>query len=222
MSEWLVVIGLAVSGLVSSPVIGGAFEIEGVTFADTFQAGPLPMPLQGVGVAKFLRTITVYVGALYLAPGTKPERVLDDVPKRLELSYFRAIQAGDFGRAAMKVLADNMSPATITRLKPRIEQLHRLYQDVKPGDRYGLTYLPGVGTELALNGERKGIVEGADFAAAAGGGGGGAGRGGGGGGGGRGGGGGGGGGGGYFAIWLGPDPINEALKEGLMHRREGG
>ena len=81
-------------------------------------------------------------------------------------SYFRAIQAGDFGRAAMKVLADNMSPATITRLKPRIEQLHRLYQDVKPGDRYGLTYLPGVGTELALNGERKGIVEGADFAAA--------------------------------------------------------
>ncbi|MBK9111219.1 MAG: chalcone isomerase family protein [Nitrospira sp.] len=56
---------------------------------------------------------------------------------------------------------------------------------MKPGDRYGLTYLPGVGTELALNGERKGIVEGADFAAA------------------------------YFAIWLGPDPINEALKEGL-------
>ena len=192
ISEWLVVIGLAVSVLVSSPVVGGAVEIEGVTFADTFHAGPLPMPLQGVGVAKFLRTITVYVGALYLAPGTKPERVLDDVPKRLELSYFGAIQAGDFGRAAMKVLADNVSPATITRLKPRIEQLHRLYQDVKPGDRYGLTYLPGVGTELALNGERKGIVEGADFAAA------------------------------YFAIWLGPDPINEALKEGLMHRREGG
>ena len=176
----------------SSPVVGGAVEIEGVTFADTFRAGPLPMSLQGVGVAKFLRTIKVYVGALYLAPGTNPERVLDDVPKRLELSYFRAIQAGDFGRAAMKVLADNVSPATIARLKPRIEQLHRLYQDVKPGDRYGLTYLPGVGTELALNGERKGIVEGADFAAA------------------------------YFAIWLGPDPINEALKAGLMHRREGG
>jgi hypothetical protein len=133
ISEWLVVIGLAVSVLVSSPVVGGGVEIEGVTFADTFHAGPLPMPLQGVGVAKFLRTIKVYVGALYLAPGTKPERVLDDVPKRLELSYFRAIQAGDFGRAAMKVLADNVSPATITRLKPRIEQLHRLYQDVKPG-----------------------------------------------------------------------------------------
>lgn len=191
ISGWLAVIGMAVSVQLASPVVGGAAEIEGVTFADTFRAGALAMPLQGVGLAKFLRTIKVYVGALYLAPGTRLECVLDDVPKRLELSYFRAIQAGDFGRAAMKVLADNVSPATIIRLKPRIEQLHRLYQDVKPGDRYGLTYLPGVGTELALNGERKGIVEGADFAAA------------------------------YFAIWLGPDPINEALKEGLMHRREG-
>lgn len=173
------------------PVAGGAAEIEGVTFADTFQAGPLAMPLQGVGLAKFLRTIKVYVGALYLAPGTELERVLEDVPKRLELSYFRAIQADDFGKAAMKVLADNVSPSTITLLKPRIEQLHRLYQDVKPGDRYGLTYLPGIGTELTLNGERRGLVKGADFAAA------------------------------YFAIWLGPAPINEALKEGLMHRREG-
>ena len=52
ISEWLVVIGLAVSVLVSSPVVGGGVEIEGVTFADTFQAGPLPMPRQGEGVAK--------------------------------------------------------------------------------------------------------------------------------------------------------------------------
>ncbi len=173
-----------------APVSGRAAEIEGVTFAETFQAGPLAMRLQGVGLAKFLRTIKVYVGALYLVPGTNVERVLEDVPKRLELSYFRAIQAGDFGKAAMKVLADNVSSTTMTLLKPRIDQMHRLYQDVQPGDRYGLTYLPGVGTELALNGERKGLVEGADFAAA------------------------------YFAIWLGTDPIHETLKEGLLHTRK--
>lgn len=170
------------------PAAGAAAELEGVTFAESYQAGSTTMRLHGVGLARFLRTIKVYVAALYLAPGAKPETVLDDVPKRLELSYFRALKAGDFGRAADKVLADNLSPATIAALKPRIERLHRLYEDVKPGDRYGLTYVPEVGTELALNGQRKGIIEGADFAAA------------------------------YFSIWLGPDPINEALKDGLLNR----
>ena len=184
---WLMGSAIAVLLIVTSAA--GAAEIEGVTFADSYRSSSVTMPLQGVGLAKFLLTIKVYVGALYLAPGVTPEAVLDDVPKRLELSYFRALKAGDFGQAANKVLSDNVSQQTIARLQPRIEQMHRLYEDVKPGDRYGLTYLPGVGTELALNGQRKGIVEGADFAAA------------------------------YFAIWLGPDPIHAALKEGLLNRR---
>jgi hypothetical protein len=184
---WTMIPAIAVI-LVFTP-IAQAVEIEGITFSESYQAGSLTMPIHGVGLAKFLRTIKVYVGALYLAPGVKPEAVLGDVPKRLELSYFRALKAEDFGQAANTVLADNVSPATIKALKPRIEQMHRLYEDVKPGDRYGLTYVPGIGTELALNGQRKGIIEGADFAAA------------------------------YFAIWLGQDPINEALKEGLLNRR---
>ncbi|HSA61768.1 MAG TPA: chalcone isomerase family protein [Nitrospiraceae bacterium] len=184
---WLA--GCVVAGMVVFTPLAQAAEIEGIAFSDSYRAGSITMPLRGVGLAKFLRTIKVYVGALYLQPGVEPDMVLSDVPKRLELSYFRALKAGDFGQAADKVLADNVPPATIATLKPRIERMHRLYEDVKPGDRYGLTYLPGVGTELALNGQRKGIIEGADFAAA------------------------------YFAIWLGPDPINEALKEGLLNRR---
>ena len=47
-----------------------------------------------------------------------------------------------------------------------IDTLNALYEDVKPGDRYALTYLPRLGTELALNGRRLGVVGGADFAAA--------------------------------------------------------
>ena len=165
-----------------------AAEIEGVIFADSCRAGSYQLSLNGVGLARFLRTVKVYVGALYLAAGTTADHVLDDVPKRLELSYFRSIEANAIVRAAEKNLADNVPPATIASLRPRIDSMHRLYEDVKPGDRYALTYLPGVGTELALNGRRKGIVEGADFAAA------------------------------YFSIWLGPDPINHALKEGLLNK----
>ena len=186
-----IIIGVGVPANQPASVLGASIAVEGVTFADEVQAGHITMPLQGVGLAKFLRTINVYAGALYLAPGVAPDRVLEDVPKRLELSYFRAIQAGDFGKAALKVLADNVPEATIARLKPRIEHMHGLYENVQPGDRYQLTYLPGVGTELSLNGVRKGVVEGADFASA------------------------------YFSIWLGSDPINETLKEGLLHRRNG-
>ena len=61
-----------------------------------------------------------------------------------------------------------------------------MYVDVKPGDRYALTYVPGVGTELAFNGKPRGVIEGADFAAA------------------------------YFAIWLGPQPLDNSLKEKLL------
>lgn len=183
-----VVYGLTGLLLVALPIPGAAALVEGVSFSDSISVGSVTLPLRGVGLAKFLRTISVYVAALYLPSGTEPDRVLEDVPKRLELSYFRSIRAGDFGRAAEKVLADNVSPERLAIMAPRIAQLHRLYEDVKPGDRYGLTYTPGVGTEFSLNGVVKGTVEGADFAAA------------------------------YFAIWRGPNPINEALKLRLLNR----
>ncbi len=181
--------GLWVFLLLTEPRIGTGAEIEGVVFPDMVQTGSSTMSLNGLGLAKFLYSIKVYAGALYLGTGATVDAVLTDVPKRLELAYLRSIEAKDIVRASEKNLADNVPQATIAALRSRIDRMHQLYENVKPGDRYALTYLPGLGTELALNGQRKGIVEGADFAAA------------------------------YFAIWLGPDPINQPLKEGLLGRR---
>lgn len=165
---------------------GAAAEIEGVRFADRYQAGGVMLPLKGVGLARFLLTVKVYVAALYLGAGVPPERALADVPKRLELEYFQRIAGPDFGKAAEEVMAENVPASTLAALRPRIGRLHRLYEDVKPGDRYALTYVPGIGTELALNGVPKGVIEGDDFAAA------------------------------YFAIWLGPRPISDSLKARLL------
>ena len=44
-----------------------------------------------------------------------------------------------------------MDESTFESLRDRIERINALYADVEPGDRYSLTYAPGVGTELALN-----------------------------------------------------------------------
>ncbi|THJ23815.1 MAG: hypothetical protein CAF44_001660 [Nitrospira sp. CG24D] len=181
--------GWVVAALMTWASAAGAAEFEGIAFADTYQSGSTTMRLHGVGLARFLRTIKVYVAALYVIAGTTGDHILDDVPKRLELSYFRSLDGTDIARAAEKNLADNVAVATIAALRPRIDRMHRAYENVRPNDRYALTYLPGVGTELALNGQSKVVIEGADFAAA------------------------------YFSIWLGPDPINQILKEGLLTKR---
>lgn len=175
-------LALLVAGMVMP---ARAAEIEGIHFTDRAQAGPAALTLKGVGLARYL-FFKVYVTALYVGDGIPTDRVLADVPKRLELSYFQNIQARDFATAADQVLPDNVPASTVALLRPKIDRLHALYRDIKPGDRYALTYLPGVGTELALNGTPLGTVEGADFAAA------------------------------YFAIWLGPKPISDSLKAQLM------
>jgi Chalcone isomerase-like len=163
-----------------------AATIEGVTFADRYQAGTTTLTLNNVGLLRYRVIFKGYVAALYLGEGVRPEQVLTDVPKRLELEYFWSIAGPDFGKAAEKILANNFPAAQVTSFRSRLDRLNTLYENVIPGDRYALTYIPGVGTELALNGKPKGIIEGTDFAAA------------------------------YFAIWLGAKPLDASLKAQLL------
>jgi hypothetical protein len=164
-----------------------AKEIEGVPFASSFQAGGTKLVLNCVGLLRYMVFIKGYVAGLYLGEGVSADNVLSDVPKRLEINYFHAINGKDFGRAGDQIMAQNVDPAELARLRPRIDRLNALYVDVQPGDRYSLTYVPGVGTQLALNGQPRGTIEGADFAAA------------------------------VFSIWLGPKPIDASLKSQLLH-----
>lgn len=183
-------VALVVFLVVSSASVGSlaeAAEIEGVRFAPTHEARGTRLRLQCVGLLRYRVLFKGYVAGLYLAEGVEPDRALDDVPKRLELSYFWSIDGGDFGPAGEAILERNFGRETLASLRPQLDEIDRLYEDVEPGDRYSLTYLPGIGTELALNGESKGIIAGADFAAK------------------------------YFAIWLGPRPLDASLKDQLTN-----
>jgi hypothetical protein len=171
------------------PVTAHARVVQGVAFAERVQAGDLPLRLHNAALLRYLKIIKAYVAALYLPEGVPPERVLSDVPKRLEISYLVSIKGGDFGKGAAPVLERNQTPAELARLWSRIERINAVYQDVREGDRYALTYLPGRGTELALNGTPLTVIEGADFAAA------------------------------YFGIWLGREPLDATLKRDLLKGR---
>ncbi|RNC67789.1 MAG: hypothetical protein ED859_13050 [Desulfuromonadales bacterium] len=168
------------------PVAANARTVQGVAFADSVKAGDAPLRLHNAALLRYLKVIKAYVAALYLPEGVPSERILSDVPKRLEISYLVAIKGGDFGKGAEPTLRRNQTPAELARLRSRIDHINAAYRDVKPGDRYALTYLPGKGTELALNGTPLITIEGADFAAA------------------------------YFGIWLGREPIDEKLKRDLL------
>ena len=168
-----------------TPNVNGA-EIEGVHFNNTYATDGVRMKIQGIGLLRYLGIVKAYVGALYLEEGSSKEDILSDKPKRLEVEYFHAIKGEDFGITTNKMIAKNTDAQTLQKIRSQIDYHNSLYEDVQPGDRYSLTYIPGKGTELTLNGETKGIIEGPDFASA------------------------------LFSMWLGEFPMNESFKKQLL------
>jgi hypothetical protein len=164
-------------------------EIEGVIFEDRVLAHDVPLVVAHVGLLRWKVVFRGYVAALYLAEGSSPDAWSSDVPKRLELVYFWPIAGKAFGRTGEEILARNVSSQEIAGLRTRLDRIASLYPDVRAGDRLSLTYVPGVGSELAWNGNVLGELEGADFAAA------------------------------YFAIWLGREPMSAPLRDQLLGRR---
>ena len=167
------------------PSGSGAVQIEGARFSSRLTVEDTDLKLKGAGLLRYWG-FKAYVGAFYLEEGAAVEDALSDKAKRIEIEYMRSIKGEDFGKATDKSIAKNVDPQTLGQLRTRIDYHNSLYVDVKPGDRYSLTYIPDRGTELALNGEPKGIIEGADFASA------------------------------IFSIWLGNRPINESFKKVIM------
>jgi len=163
-------------------------RVDEVPFERRVEALGAPLELRGAGLFRWKWFVKVYAAALYVPRGAGPFDPAADVARRLEFSYLVDIGRAGFGKAADELLAGNFPPEAIAPLRERIDRLHASYVDVKPGDRYALSYVPGQGTELTFNGRRLVLVEGADFARV------------------------------YYAIWLGEAPIDRGLRDRLLAR----
>lgn len=173
--------------LVVTPLAARAVvEVEGVAFPTQQVVGGERLELRGAALLRWRSVLKAYVAALYLPPEVASSDALGDVPRRLEIEYFWAIAAEDFGRAADTLLRRSLEPERFAALRERLAELHASYEAVEPGDRYALSYRPGIGTEVARNGRPLAVVPGADFAEA------------------------------YFGLWLGPDPIDARLRDALL------
>ena len=142
--------------------------------------------LVGQGAFRWKRLIHAYDASLHAGKDSPPATLLTGAPLRLEIHYRREFAAVDIVSGGDTLLRRNVSAEAWKSLQDRLAKLNRAYVDVKPGDRYTLTYVPGKGTTLRLNGKPLVTVEGADFAAA------------------------------YFRIWLGEDPISPQLRDLLL------
>jgi hypothetical protein len=184
---------LAIAGLLvtaSSTSTAATRQLEGVTFAQTIETGPTdqtPLVLNGLGLMRYRVLFRGYVAALYLAQGTPPSKALEDVARRIEIEYFWSLTAARLAKVTIEGIEKNVPASEMRALEPRIRRFNALYRDIAPGDRYALTYTPGRGTELALNGRALGTIEGADFGRA------------------------------VFAIWLGTEPFDANLKDELLN-----
>jgi hypothetical protein len=165
-------------------------NIEGVSFESRRQVVDTELLLTGTALLTWALLFDVYVGAFYLPDGKTESSWTDDVPKVLEIAYLRNFKAEDFSNSSDKLLRETLPPEQYAVLAGRLNDFYQLFRDIQRGDRYSLVYHPAIGTELRLNGEPLGRVDGHDFAIA------------------------------YFGLWLGPEPIDEAFRDRLLH--EGG
>lgn len=140
----------------------------------------------GSGSFRWKKIFHAYDATLHAGPGIKPEAILGGGPVRLEIQYHRDFTARDIVSGGNALLRQNVSNEVWERVQPQLERLNQAYVNVRSGDRYTLTYVPGTGTTLRLNGRPLVTVEGAEFGTA------------------------------YLRIWLGEAPISRDLRDSLL------
>jgi hypothetical protein len=164
----------------------GTITISGVVMDKTVQVDGHTCNLIGAGLLRYRTVFKAYVAALYLGKKHTSGDLFKDIPKSLVIEYFHAIDAQGFISATRQGFKNNLSKEQLEAIDQRARAFYSLYRDVKPSDRYSFTYIPGIGSELALNGRVLGKISGLDFANA------------------------------FLSIWLGPNPLDQNLKKALL------
>jgi len=167
----LMVIGLSFSGTLLAGQEQGELEetdaeiqVEGIALPVVVEVGDQLLELNGTGIRRaFFRNF--YVGALYL-----PEPMNDTAEivsrhghSRISLNFIRDVSLSRMKGALDDGFEDNTPTDQREALADEIEKFKGLFSPPKEGDRINIDYDPARGTIVSINGEEKGVVEGADF-----------------------------------------------------------
>lgn len=173
------------------PGTAGAVDVSGVRIDDRARVAQSDLQLNGAGVrTKFV--FKVYIAALYLQ---ERKSSTSDVlalpgPKRVSMRLVRDLSAEQLVEALEEGIRDNTPPVELEALSSRLAELKAIMLEVKQGrdgDMMTLDFLPGTGTQVAMNGTVRGKpIAGDDFYRA------------------------------LLRIWLGDNPVSKDLKKALL------
>lgn len=169
----------------ASPAL--AREYMGVTMPDSVEVGGKTLVLNGMGLRK-KAFIKVYVGGLYLpAKETSASKILgSDTERRVVMHFVRHVGKNKICEAWKDGVKTN-SPNATEQVSKDIDTLCSWEEDMQKGGEYVLTYVPGKGTNILIQGKDKGTIAGKAFADA------------------------------ILNCWLGPNPLpGLAMKEGML------
>jgi hypothetical protein len=178
------------SGLILASFPAAAVTISGVEIPDTLtlaNGGPA-LILNGAGIREKL-FLDIYIGALYLPvkSGDAQAILSGRGPACVAMHFlYKQVSSKKITDAWEDGLAANHTAAEMQALQPQLEKFNALFRTMHKGEVIRICYLPGTGTEVRINGEWRGNVEGEAFFHA------------------------------LFAIWLGSHPVSNDLKQGML------
>ncbi len=161
-----------------------AAEISGVRFNQIYFDQGINMSLQGTG-QKTVFLFKAFAAGFYKGQGSDSD-LLGNYPKRIEVEYFVSIPGKKLNNFTIEIMKNNVSRADLLALQEEIKQMGQCFVDLKPGDRFSLTYIPFIGTQFAHNGKLVGTIKGSEFAKA------------------------------LFSVWIGKKPFDNRLKEQVL------
>ena len=177
--------------LLSQP--SSAREISGIKIPDSTKLAGQELVLNGGGIrTKFV--FDIYIGALYLGTKTNDAKTAIGMPgpKRVLMHFlYDEVEKEKLTAGWTKGFENNLTEKEFIALKPRLMEFNALFSDAKEGDEVMLDYLPDKGTMVSINKQQKGAVAGEDFNHA------------------------------LLKVWLGDDPADGILKEGMLGNYDG-
>jgi len=185
-----VVVAVFAVGLVGIGYVtpASAASCEGVSYPEKVEMDGTELTLNGMGVREAtVFQVNVYVAALYVPSKSGSASTLIDpsTKKKLVLTFVRGVDRSDI-TSAYKDSFKKAAGSDYSKLKGKLETLNGYMQAQKDGQKQVYTYSPGTGIEVEVAGEKKGTIEGKEFARY------------------------------FFSIWLGDNPPNAGLKRGLL------
>ncbi len=163
-----------------------AGECGGVNLPDNISIDGQSMMLNGMGIRKEGQTKN-YVAGLYLAFRTS------DAPMVISNDMPRRLTMRwlrDYSLAtayeSWKQNIENNPALQLAAYQERMDKLAAALSDFKAGQEVVFSYMPETGTKVIVQGVTKTVIEGADFGSA------------------------------LISIWIGPNPPNVSLRDGLM------